>query len=410
MANLEPILPIEQSMHRRRVADLCGRVARAMSIEGLVEFALALAASVHTDRPSAISGSHLVADGKDASFVTLVVGMAEAILHPRRGKSHGKLDRDVELGAQILEACDEFDEAVEFASYDGTSIRAAIDAFLADAAPRFDSRIARALREITSPRVGPTLSGQLPVLPAAAAKLMRTSAEGVSVFELESIAGSDPVLAGRLLAASNSAFFGFTSEIRNLRQAILRLGVPFARKVLMDAALGPLFASSTLVELWRHSRLVAATAHELAGECGCDQEVAYVAGLLHDIGRLVIHRCPQEMRVDEVDRFASGFPRTYAETLVYGTDHATIGGELLKDWGLPSEIVDAVALHHCPERTDSPLAAILYLAEDEVAIDAAASENLSPGMRRAIAIEVAGVDELSGTQINLQSAIFALTG
>ncbi len=213
-----------------------------------------------------------------------------------------------------------------------------------------------------------------------------------------------------MLGAANSAFFGFSSEIRNLKQAILRLGIPMSRKVLMDASFGSLFASSTLAELWRHSKLVAATAHELAVECGFDPEIAYVAGLLHDLGRLVMHRCPPEMSADELDRRAAGFPRVYAETLVYGTDHAAIGGELLKRWGLPSEMVDAVARHHSPEGTDSVLAAILYLAEDEIAADAPGSENLSPAMRRAMAIDIAGIDELSGGRVSRESAIFALTG
>jgi len=178
----------------------------------------------------------------------------------------------------------------------------------------------------------------------------------------------------------------------------------------MDASFGPLFASSTLAELWRHSQLVAATAHELAGECAYDQEVAYVAGLLHDIGRLVIARYPSGMHADETDRIAAGFPRVYAETFVYGADHASIGSELLTKWRLPAEIIDAVACHHCPEITEAVLASILYLAEDEVAIDTRTQENLSAGMRRAAAMEITGVSESSGRRINRQSAIFALTG
>ena len=404
-------------MHRRRVADLVGRVARALSIEPLVEVALTLAADIHIDTPPdtppdtprATPSEQPLADDKE-SLPSLVASMAEAILNPRRVGPRGKLDKDLRLSARILEACDEFDEAVEFAAYGWIPMRVAIDEFFSDAEHRLDPRIAGALRQITSPNIRLALSGQFPVLPAAAAKLMRTSSESTSVFELDSIASSDPVLAGRLLAASNSAFFGLPSEIRIPRQAILRLGVPLSRKVLMDAAFGPLFASGTLAELWRHSRLVAATAHELAGACGYDQEVAYVAGLLHDIGRLVIQRCPPEMHADEADRMASGFPRVYAETLVYGADHAIVGGELLKKWRLPAEIVDAVAGHHCPESAESVLAAILYLAEEEVAVDNFALENLSPGMRRSVALEITGVSEFSGRRINRQSAIFALTG
>jgi len=409
VSNSEPISCVEQAMHRRRVADLARRVAGALSIEPLVELALTLAARIHVDRPGETRSEHPLADDKD-SLTSLIVDMAAAILNPRQGRSHGKLNKGLELSSEILEACDEFDEAVEFAAYGRTSMRVAIDEFFSGAEDRLDSRIVGAIRQIASPNARLALAGQFPVLPAAAAKLMRTSSDSTSVFELESIASSDPVLAGRLLAASNSAFFGLASEIRALRQAILRLGVPLSRKVLMDASFGSLFASSTLAELWRHSKLVAATAHELAGACGYDQDVAHVAGLLHDIGRLVIQRCPPGMHADAAERIAAGFPRVYAETLVYGTDHATAGGELLKEWCLPAEIVDAVAGHHCPESAESALAAILYLAEDEVAIDALAHESLSPGMRRSIAMEIAGVSEFSGRRINRQSAIFALTG
>jgi putative nucleotidyltransferase with HDIG domain len=226
------------------------------------------------------------------------------------------------------------------------------------------------------------------------------------VFELEAIAGSDPVFAGRLLGVANSAYFGYAAEISNLRHAILRLGVPLARNVLMNAVFGPLFASSTLAELWRHSKLVAATAHELAIQCGYDRQIAYASGLLHDIGTLAINRAPQSARVEQAGLLAAGFPLVYAETLIYGIDHAMLGGQLLKEWSLPSEIADAVARHHSPESTDSALAAILYLAEDEAAIDAA--ENLSTGMRRAKAMEITGLDELSASHINRESLVFAL--
>ncbi len=410
MPTKEPTSRVEHPLHRRRVADLCGRVARTLSIEGAVEIALILAAEVHRDKPSEADPAGAAGEAQVPSFEGLIVRMAETILHPRQPTYHGKFTGDVELAAQILEACDEFDEAIEFAAYNGTSTIAAIDDYFSDSEARLDPGVAAALRKITRPEVALTLTGKLPVLPAAAARLMRTSAEDVSVFELESIAGSDPVLAGRLLSAANSAFFGFSSSISDLKQAVMRLGIPLARKALMDAAFGPLFASSTLAELWRHSKLVAATAHEMAGECGFDQDVAYVAGLLHDIGRLIIHRCPSGMALDELDRVSSGFPRVYAETLVYGTDHATIGGELLKRWGLPADLVVAVARHHSPEGSESALAAILYLAEDEVAIDAPTSENLSRDMRRAIAVEMAGIKDFPGNRIDRRSPIFALAG
>src|SRR5262249_46282317 len=155
-----------------------------------------------------------------------------------------------------------------------TSITAAVSEYFDNVKDCYDQKVLDAVRQITSPQSRLALRGRLPVMPAAAAKLMRTSAEYTSAIELESIAGSDPVLSGRLLGAANSAQFGSRTEICQLRAAILLLGVPFARKVLLSACFGNLFTtSSTLNDLWKHSRLVAAAAHELAGECGFDQEL-----------------------------------------------------------------------------------------------------------------------------------------
>jgi putative nucleotidyltransferase with HDIG domain len=265
-----------------------------------------------------------------------------------------------------------------------------------------------ALRRVIQPKWVPIFDSSLPVLPSAAAKLMRATSEAVSVSELEAIAASDPVLAGRLLGAANSALFGRHSEILDLRQAILRLGIPHARKALLAACFDHLFASRPLADIWRRSRLIAATAYELAGLCDFDQDLAYVAGLLHDIGRLLIHRCPAEGRIDEEALLGAGFPLVYAEAIVYGDDHATLGGELLKAWNLPSAIIEAITLHHSPERSDSVLTGILYIAEQDCTAERDQSKNLSAGMRLAAAVQTTGINGETQASIDRESPIFAL--
>lgn len=397
----------ERTTHRQRVAHLCGVVSKALSLEELAEFALVLAARFHDDRHNFLQGRSEAAP-QGSPIESFIADMAQAILRPIRQAKHGKRHRCLKLCAQIFEACDEFDHTVELAEYEQSSIRVAIDEFLSGAAGRFDPSICEALSRIASPRADVNLAGRLPVLPSAAARLMKTSSADTSVFELETIAASDPVLAARLLGAANSALLGYSFEIRDLRSAIARLGIPAARKVLMNALFSQLFASATLRELWSHSTLVAAAAHELAGACGYEPEVAWVAGLLHDIGRLVLYRSPPSACADEADLLAAGFPRTYAETLVYGTDHAALGSALLRQWNVDSEIVEAVAHHHRPGTIDSMLGAILCLAEDETAD--AFPENLARGMRRSIAIEITGIEWLAETPLKRDAAIFALAG
>ncbi len=393
-------------MHRQRVAYLCGVIAKELSIEELAAFALELAARFHNDKYLLLT--HQSEETPDSPITSLVGNMAEAILRPRWRASLPKPDRNLELCGQIFEACDELDHSVEIAEYEQSSIRSAMEEFLRSAPDRFEPAICDALQRLVTPRAEISLTGNLPVLPAAAMRLMRVSSDDTTVIELEGIAETDPVLAARVMGAANSVMFGYHAEPRSLREAVARLGIPLARTVLMNAVLGRLFASSALQELWNHSKLAGAAAHALATECGYEAETAYVAGLLHDVGRIVLQRGPAHARAEEADLLANGFPLTYAETLLYGTDHATLGAALLSQWNVDAAIVEAVAHHHRPGSDDSRLAAILCLAEDETATSV--QENLSQRMHRAIAMELTGMERLDHSSIQRDSPIFALVG
>jgi|GEM_PF-177528 len=295
------------------------------------------------------------------------------------------------------ELCAGFDEAVESAACEGRSIADAISEFVLDGwGPE---RIALAgIAGYFSPAVH--LSARtMPVMPKAVARLLRTSEDTTSTAELEKIAASDPVLTGRLLGAANSAEFGSRFEILQLREAILRVGVPEARRIALACCFGGLFASQSLKELWDHSQAVAGVALQLGRLCGVDSETAWVGGLLHDIGRLGLIRFPVDRQAAEEQWLSAGFPRVYAETLAFGVDHAGLGAEILRSWGLPEKIVEAVATHHRPARSESLLGAALYLAEDLSASDAhIPAEDLWPAMRRKVACERAGItlDQLRG--------------
>jgi putative nucleotidyltransferase with HDIG domain len=355
--------------------------------------ALVLAATVHDDEfwiARRSQGSPERPKAINPAFESMVAGMAETILLRRQGPPAKPLTPSLELAARILEACDGLDEAIEFAALDRMSIPDAIAEFFADVGPQFDQRLVDALRQITCARPFPALSDALPVLPAAAVELLRSS-DHASATDLESIVAADPVLTTKLVGLANSALFGSSSEVTDLNHAIMRLGVPFARKVLLADCFGHVFASSELSALWKHSKMVAVHAHELAAECGYDQDIAYVAGIVHDVGSLVIQSFPAAARLEEAGLRSAGFPQVYAEFLVYGTDHAALGSMLLKKWDLPSGIVEAVALQHSTETADSVLAGILNIAEDDALADGAPSEALWRGLRRAIAGEMTGI-------------------
>jgi putative nucleotidyltransferase with HDIG domain len=324
---------------------------------------------------------------------------SEAEAHSRRvAHLTRRLTARAPLAAErAFELCEDFDAAAEFAACEGRSIQEGISEFLLDGVELdgvgqgSESLALAGIAGFFSPAFHPDTE-LLPVMPAAVSRLLRISEDATSTLELEKIAVSDPVLSARLLGAANSAQFGSRFEIIRLREAILRVGVPEARRIGIACCLAGLFASRTLTELWEHSQGVADIMLNLAGVCGIDAETAYLTGLLHDIGRLGLTVFPADRRAQEESWLGAGFPRVYAETLAYGIDHSRLGAEILRGWDLPERIVDAVALHHRPGRFVSILTATLYLAEDLSAQDAGASaEDLWPGMWRRAACEKVGI-------------------
>jgi putative nucleotidyltransferase with HDIG domain len=311
---------------------------------------------------------------------------------------------------EILEACNALDEAVEFAAFERTSIAGAIADFQRDTAPAFRRAVREALQQGTA-QVPVSHYGPLPVMPKAASQLMRTSNETASPAQLRQIAGSDPVLCGRLLHVANSARFGGREPVTGVAEAAARLGVPMARKVLLAACFAPLFASKPLQEIWKHSQMVADAAAEAARRISLDPGLAYTAGLLHDIGRLVFAAGPTNCQVKLQQWIDDGFPLVYAETLTYRKDHARAGADLLHSWNLPPAIVEAVEYHHCPEKNDSALASLLFLAEEwSRREENAASECLNATMRRSFAEERSGLNLDAFTRPEGYAEYFALAG
>jgi putative nucleotidyltransferase with HDIG domain len=291
---------------------------------------------------------------------------------------------------QVLELCDAFDAAVEFAALEGMSVAEAIGDFVEEGVFAGSNALARL--DGLRPRGVDIAAMSLPVMPKQVSRLLRTSNEDTSPAELEDIAACDPVMAGKLIGAANSALVASHFEITGLLEAAMRLGVPEARRVLLAACFAGLFASKPLKDLWKHSQAVAETASELAPLAGLEAETAYLAGLLHDIGRLGFLKLPPKARIREMEWLAAGFPPVYAETLAYGMDHAEAGAQLLLAWDLPEKIVKAVRFHHRPECSGSYFGAILTLAEDLTArAQNVGSEDLWPAMRRTTACLETGI-------------------
>ena len=147
---------------------------------------------------------------------------------------------------------------------------------------------------------------------------------------------------------------------RHTLQAIGRLGFATSQKVIISAALRPVFGSPKLDEVWQHSLQVADLSEQLACHTGAiDPAEAYLAGLVHDVGRSCYSNAP--LRFGAASGLtAGGCPEVYAENLLLRTDHAALGAQIAAGWRLPETMVSAIRQHHRPE---SPLAYLLYAAE-----------------------------------------------
>ncbi len=173
------------------------------------------------------------------------------------------------------------------------------------------------------------------------------------------VIGMDQSLAARLLRLVNSAFYGFPTKVDTLSRAVTIVGSRQLTTLALGISVVSLFRDlpSGLVEVksvWKHSVACGLAAAALAGSAACGQdgvERLFVAGLLHDVGRLVLYRnLPRPAgRALRLAR-RKNMLLWLAERQVFGFDHAALGGVLLSTWRFPDGLIRAVRQHHGPGR------------------------------------------------------------
>jgi putative nucleotidyltransferase with HDIG domain len=207
---------------------------------------------------------------------------------------------------------------------------------------------------------------RLTVCPAVMFKaLAMLSNEEVGISDIEKVAGCDPVITTSLLRVANSALYGRSGRVTSTRAAISQIGLNSTRRVILAASARPLFESSELRGLWQHSVDVAGIAEQIASSTGAaDASDAFVAGLVHDIGRLAIEMVSDDGYVMAHRHLtaASGCP-ILADFVLNGHDHGQIGASIMSIWRMPEELIDTIRHHHRPELSQAVMPSIVYLAE-----------------------------------------------
>ncbi len=208
----------------------------------------------------------------------------------------------------------------------------------------------------------------LPALPQIVKRILDSlSDESVNLDSLGDTITSDPAIAVRLLAAANSGIFG-GHHVSSLRQAMMLLGVGRVKQITVATAIIDRYKTPLpfdAMRLWRHSLGVAICAQDIARFAGVNPESAYIAGLLHDIGQLLLFATDAHSYADVMQEAAKGERELVTiERDLIGLDHATVGSELARRWNLPHDIVEAIARHHLIDVNppNSELADVVHVA------------------------------------------------
>jgi putative nucleotidyltransferase with HDIG domain len=191
----------------------------------------------------------------------------------------------------------------------------------------------------------------------------------VSAAEIAEEISRDQVLAAKVLKLVNSGFYGFRQPVTTITHAMVLLGLNVVKTLVMTAAVLDIADAMNkfMKGLWEHSLGTARAANAIAEHLRAEEPEEYaVAGLLHDMGKVIIAQVfPDEhARVQEIVRSRGGL-QIDAEMEVLGVSHAEIGMWLLKKWSLAPRLVYPIAYHHNfhPRRDFAERTAVIHLAD-----------------------------------------------
>jgi HD-like signal output (HDOD) protein len=183
--------------------------------------------------------------------------------------------------------------------------------------------------------------------------------EEPSLDRVGEIISQDLGITAKVLQIVNSPFFGLMHEIQNPARAVGLLGMDIIRAMVLSAGTFSRFdkvrvKGFSMEDLWQHGMQTAGFAKCLAQANGSPlkvEDAAFIAGLMHDIGKLVVAANKPDAYEGVLARLAETQEAFYqAEWTVYQADHAALGGYLLGLWGIPDEVLQAVAYHHTPQQ------------------------------------------------------------
>ncbi len=215
----------------------------------------------------------------------------------------------------------------------------------------------------------------LPAFPATVQKVLQLTGDpDYSMSELVKVVELDQAVTANVLRMCNSAYFGVRYKISALREALAYIGADNIVRIVNAAGISKLYKKKVkgyypeATGLWEHSVGVALMSQILSRKIyNREDSRVFTAGLLHDIGKVVLGEFVYESFQEIMDFVSTeGYSFLEAEEKVIGIDHARLGGKIASLWNFPREITDPIAFHHRPDlmkEGDNADVWLVYLAD-----------------------------------------------
>lgn len=250
---------------------------------------------------------------------------------------------------------------------------------------------------------------QLPALPQVLTRLIRElNNENAQLRDISDLMGQDPALTVKILSVANSSYYGRQEAVSSVEQSISLLGVKVVKLIAISAAMQQFMNSLSgrslpdFPEFWRHSLLTGLLARMLAQSVNYpDPEEAYLAGLLHDVGKLALLAVKTDTYRDILAHYDDTEHLIKHEFLAFGATHCEVGALLIERWRMEPLVADAVRHHHDAAslaNTATELSKIVLLA------NALSRDDLSETSSHPALALARGLFGLSAEQVRRMSA------
>ena len=194
---------------------------------------------------------------------------------------------------------------------------------------------------------------EIPTIPEVASKALRLMSDpDVSGSKLAKTISQDQGLTAKVLKVANSALYALPREVKNLQQASMVLGFTTLKSIVISASCRSIYKRFGMFErsLWAHSVAAAMATHVIAKQLELNhREEAFVAGLMHDVGKVVMSNGARDKYKEVLQAQKNeDIPAIDAEQRVFGFSHVDVGVVLVQRWELPPALEHTVFLHHDP--------------------------------------------------------------